>query len=91
MKCLRDADRTFLRRLPFYEATHGGLVRLKDRRVCVLPNEIPQKEIDVLERELNVVFLKSWQSLSELFKFLKLECVSAVDVYCTFILTCISG
>jgi len=87
VKCLRDADRIVLRRLPFYEATHGGLIRLDDRRVCVLPNEIPQKGIDVLERELGIVFLKSLGSLSELFKFLKLECVSAVDVYCTFILT----
>lgn len=87
VKCLRDTDRIILRRLPFYEATHGNLIRLKDCRVCVLPNEIPQKGIDVLERELNVLFLKSWQSLSELFKFLELECVSAVDVYCSFILT----
>ena len=87
VKCLRDADRIILRRLPFYEATHGSLIRLKDRRVCVLPNEIPQKGIDVLERVLDVVFLKSWQSLSELFKFLELECVSAVEVYCSFILT----
>ena len=87
VKYLRDIDRTVLRRLPFYEATHGGLIGLNDRTVCVLPNEIPQNGIDVLERELDIVFLKSWGSLSELFKFLKLECVSAVDVYCTFILT----
>ena len=87
VKSLRDADRTVLRRLPFYEATHGGLIGLDDRRVCVFPNEIPQNGIDVLERELDVIFLKSRRSLSELFKFLKLECVSAVDVYCTFILT----
>ena len=86
VSCLRDADRAALRRLPFYQATHGGLIRLDDRRVCVLPIGIPRKEMDVLESELRVVFLESWQSLSELFKFLALECVCAVDVYCTFIL-----
>ena len=87
VKSLRDADRTILRRLPFYEATRGGLIRIVDREVCVLPNEIPQMGIDVLEREVNAVFLKSWPSLSELFKFLGLERVSSVDVYCTYILT----
>ena len=87
VNCLREADGTILRRLPFYEATHGGLIRLDDREACVLPNEIPQMGIDVLERELNVVFLKSCQKLFELFKFLGLECVSSVDVYCTYIIT----
>ncbi|KAL9966853.1 hypothetical protein ACROYT_G024983 [Oculina patagonica] len=87
VSCLRDADRIILRRLPFYQATHGGLIRLDDRRVCVLPIGIPRKEIDLLERELRVVFLESLHGLTELFKFLALECVSAVDLYCTFILT----
>ncbi|KAL9966857.1 hypothetical protein ACROYT_G024987 [Oculina patagonica] len=87
VSCLRDGDRIILRRLPFYQATHGGLIRLDDRRVCVLPIGIPRKEIDVLERELRVVFLESLHGLTELFKFLALECVSAVDLYCTFILT----
>jgi len=87
VKCLGEADRTILRRLPFYEATHGGLITLDDRQVCVLPNEIPQEGIDVLEHELDVVFLKSWQNLVELFVFLGLECLSSVDVYCTYILT----
>lgn len=87
VNCLREADRTILRRLPFYEATHGGLISLDNHEVCVLPNDIPQMGIDVLERELQVLFLKSWQSLSELFKFLGLECLSSVAVYCTYILT----
>ena len=87
VNCLREADGTILRRLPFYEATHGGLISLDNHEVCVLPNDIPQMGIDVLERELQVLFLKSWQSLSELFKFLGLECLSSVAVYCTYILT----
>ena len=84
---LQDTDRSTLKKLPLYLATHGGFVTLDDARVCVLPVGIPRKEIDVLERELGIVFVESWPSLSELFEFLALECVSAVDVYCTFILT----
>jgi len=84
--CLQDTDRSTLRKLPFYLAIHGGFVSLDDAKVCVLPTGIPRKEIDVLERELSVVFVESGQSLSGLFDFLALECVSAVDVYCTFIL-----
>ena len=90
VSCLRDADKRSLRKLPFYLATNGDFIRLDNDRVCVLPIGIPRKEIDVLERTLNVVFVKSWPTLSELFKFLALECVSAVDVYCTFILPSLS-
>ena len=88
--CLQDRDRSTLRKLPFYLATHGGFVSLDDARVCVLPTGIPRKEIDVLERELSVVFVESWQTLSGLIDFLALKCVSAVDVYCTFILNTFS-
>ena len=87
VNCLKDDDRSKLIKLPFYLATHGGLIQLDDaRRVCVLPIGIPRKEMDVLERKLSVVFLESWTSLSSLFKFLALECITAVDVYCTYIL-----
>ena len=84
---LQDTDKSTLRKLPLYLATQGGFIALDDARVCVLPVGIPRKDIDVLERELEIVFVESWPSLSELFEFLELECVSAVDVYCTFILT----
>ena len=85
--CLHEADKSKLKKLPFFLATHGGFVPLdSDRRVCVLPVGIPRKEIENLERHLKLVFIESWAVLSNLFKFLDLECVSAVDVYCTYIL-----
>ena len=84
---LHEADKSKLKKLPFFLATHGGFVPLdNDRRVCVLPVGIPRKEIEILERHLKLVFIESWAVLSNLFKFLGLECVSAVDVYCTYIL-----
>ena len=85
--CLQDADRSKLRKLPFYLATHGGLIQLgQGRRVCVLPIGLPRQEMVQLESELGLSFVESWPGLSNLFKFLALECVSAVDVYCTYIL-----
>ena len=85
--CLHEADKRKLKKLPFFLATHGGFVPLdSDRRVCVLPVGIPRKEIENLERHLKLVFIESWAVLSNLFKFLDLECVSAVDVYCSYIL-----
>ena len=84
---LHEADKSKLKKLPFFLATHGGFVPLdNDCRVCVLPVGIPRKEIEILERHLKLVFIESWAVLSNLFKFLDLECVSAVDVYCTYIL-----
>ena len=85
--CLHEADKSKLKKLPFFLATHGGFVPLdSDRRVCVLPVGIPRKEIENLERHLKLVFIESWAVLSNLFKFLDLECISAVDVYCSYIL-----
>ncbi|CAH3173020.1 unnamed protein product, partial [Porites evermanni] len=84
---LHEADKSKLKRLPFFLATHGGFVPLdSDHRVCVLPVGIPRKEIENLERHLKLVFTESWPVLSNLFKFLDLEYVSAVDVYCAYIL-----
>ena len=87
VSCLQETDISTLRKLPFYLATHGGFISLDDAKVCVLPIGIPREGINVLEHGLGLVFVESWESLSELFKFLALECVSTVDVYCTFILT----
>ena len=84
---LHEADKSKLKKLPFFLATHGGFVPLDhDCRVCVLPVGIPRKEMEILERHRKLVFIESWAVLSNLFKFLDLECVSAVDVYCTYIL-----
>ena len=83
---LQERDKNTLRRLPFYQATHGGLVSLNSKSVCVVPIEMPRKELEVLELQGDVVFLSSRLSLSPLFKFLAFESVSSVDVYCNFIL-----
>ena len=86
VKHLPESGKNTLRRLPFYEATHGGLVSLNSKRVCVVPVEIPRNGMEVLESQVDEVFLKSWTSLSPLFQFLAFESVSPVDVYCKFIL-----
>ena len=86
VESLQDRDKNTLRRLPFYQATHGGLISLDKERVCVLPSDIPRKEMDEFGRRMNVIFLETWPSLSPLFKFLAFQCVSSIDVYCHFIL-----
>ena len=83
---LLENEKSTLRQLPFYEATHGGLVDVKNQRVCVVPNEFPRDEMHVLENGANVIFLKSKEWLSPLFKFLTFEFPSPADVYCEFVL-----
>ncbi|XP_020614744.1 sacsin-like [Orbicella faveolata] len=83
---LQESDKKVLRRLPFYQATHGGLISVNSTKVCALPIGIPRKEMEELSLQLHVVFLEGWHSLSPLFKFLGFECLSAVAVYCNFIL-----
>ena len=83
---LQERDKNTLRRLPFYQATHGGLVSLDKENVCVLPSNIPRKEMDEFGRRLKVIFLETRPNLSSLFKFLAFQCVSSIDVFCHFIL-----
>ena len=86
-RCLEEADRRKLTKLPFYLATHGGFIRLEGHRdVKVLPVDIPREEFKLLEKELDTVFLEYCQILSGLFKFIGVECLSAVDFYCAYIL-----
>ena len=80
------SSKEILRRLPFYLATHGGLVSLDNRQVCVLPSGIPREEMSNLESEVNVLLLVSFEDLSSLYEFLAFDCISSVDVYCNFIL-----
>ena len=86
VSCLRETDKSNLRKLPFYLATHGGFMSLEKSKVSVLPIGVPQNGIDILERALGMAFVKSWPSVTDLFKFLGLTCISAVDVYCGLIL-----
>lgn len=85
-RALQTADKSKRKALPFYLATHGGFINLDQHdQVCVLPIDIPRKEINVLERALDIVFLQSWPGLLSLFSFLDLACIFTVDVYCTHI------
>ena len=86
VKDLDERDIQALRRLPFYEATHGGRVTLDNKSVCVVPTEVPHDGMKVLEDVGDFIFLKSWSRLSPLYEFMKFESVSSVDVYCKFIL-----
>ena len=87
VRFLRDADKSRLTKLPFFLATHGGYIRLEEHRdVKVLPVGIPRKEFKLLENEVDTVFLEYSQRLSNLFQFIGLVSLSAVDVYCAYIL-----
>ena len=93
LKCFSDSvnrmeerDKPTLKRLPFYQATHGRLISVGSAAVCILPVDVPRKEMDALGRRRNVIFLEACLSLAPLFQFLEFHCISSVDVYCTFIL-----
>ena len=86
VKDLSEGDKRPLKRLPFYEAIHGGLLSIDDNSVCVVPVDVPGKGMEVLESVSDVVFLKWWYGLSDLQKFLQFESTSSVDMYCKFIL-----
>ena len=86
VKDLDEGDTIALRKLPLYEATHGGQVSLDNKSVCVVPVEVPHDGMGVLESVGDFIFLKSWSRLSALYEFMKFESVSSIDIYCKFIL-----
>ncbi|CAH3193171.1 unnamed protein product [Porites evermanni] len=86
VKDLDEGDILALRKLPLYEATHGGQVSLDNKSVCVVPVEVPHDGMEVLESVGDFIFLKSWSRLSALYEFMKFESVSSIDIYCKFIL-----
>ena len=86
VKNLSEGDKRPLKRLPFYEAIHGGLLSIDDNSVCVVPVDVPCKGMEVLKNVSDFVFLKWRYGLSDLQKFLEFESTSSVDMYCKFIL-----
>ena len=87
VKCLKEADRRKLTKLPFYRATYAGYIRLVGHLdVKVLPVDTPREEFKLLENQVDTVFLECWQRLSNIFKFIRLVSLSAFDLYCAYIL-----
>ena len=84
---LKKSDKSILRTLPFYEATHGELVDLKNHKVYVVPDDLPRKELKEVGNRAGVVFLNSRPSLSSLFEFLFVKILRLADVYCKFVLS----
>ena len=88
VQSLTDIDKEILRKLPFYPTARGGLAKLEDRKSCIIPDELPEDEMNVVESVLDCLFLKSNSSLSDLYKFLDVESLSPVEAYLEFVFTC---
>ena len=87
-KSLLCDDKETLRRLPFFPMAGERLGKVQDRNVFVLPSDIPNDGIDVVEFRLDCFFVESRESLSALYEFLEFVPVSPSNVYRNFILTC---
>ena len=87
-KSLLCDDKETLRRLPFFPMAGERLGTVQDRNVFVLPSNIPNDGIDVVEFRLDCFFVESRESLSALYEFLEFVPVSPSNVYRNFILTC---
>ena len=85
---LTDVDKKILRKLPFYLTARNGLAELEDRNPCIIPEELLEEEMDVVESVLDCLFLKSNSGLSDLYEFLDVESVSPVEAYLKFIFKC---
>ena len=83
-----DGDKDTLRKLSFYPRASGGLTKLQDSNVFVIPHGIAENEMDVVESRLGCLFLKSYGSLSDLYKSFNVEHISCSEVYLKFVLRC---
>ena len=83
-----DADKEILSRLPFYPTARGGLAKLKERKPCIIPDELPVDEMDVVESMLDCLFLKFNSSLSDLYDFLDVESFPPAEACLEFVVKC---
>ena len=81
-------DRAIVKNLPFFPKASGQLGKVQDRKVFVLPGEIPKTEVVVVEGILHCFFVESCQSLLNLYEFLEFQQVTPSYVYLNFILKC---
>ena len=81
-----ESCKTTLRKLPFYSTIDGRLVSLNEQNVCVIPRVMPREEMAFLQEKVKMLFLESMEDLSKLFKFLRFDSISTVDVYCQSVL-----
>ena len=84
MSVMSDESVESLRRLPFHLTVRGDLVQIRDAKASVLPLAMPTDDMHVWEKA-GTVFLRSVDSLQDLYKFLQCLCLGEVDVYCHFI------
>ena len=87
-KALVYADGDIVKNLPFFPKASGQLGKVQDRDVFVLPDGIPKTEMVVVEEKLHCFFVEPWQSLLNLYEFLKFQQVTPSYVYLNFILKC---
>ncbi|XP_048582130.1 sacsin-like [Nematostella vectensis] len=78
-------DSYSLKTLPFHETVNGEHTSIAEKKVYVLPSEIPKAGLNIWERS-GLVFLKGDQSLEALYQFLDFPCKNSVDIYCEVIL-----
>ena len=74
-----------LRQLPFYLTVQGEVTRLGKCATYVLPNEIPNAEMDVWEKRAGIIFLKSNGALIDLFEILNCQALSVTEAYSKYI------
>ena len=72
-----------LRCLPIFETVSGNQVHLKES--YVVPNDIPNEEIDAFENTSTCVFLRDDDSLRELYKFLGCLYLEIEEFYSQFV------
>lgn len=47
--------------------------KLENRKSCIIPDELPEEDMDIVESVLDCLFLKFNSSLSDLYEFLKVS------------------
>ncbi len=85
----KDANmaRSILQKLPYFETLSHDLISIEERCTYVIPSGIPTTDMDVWKHnQSRIAFLKSYETLNQLHRFLGCMELTDVEIYTTFIL-----
>jgi len=74
-----------LKKLPFYETIYNKCIALCQTKVYVLPIQVPNDDLESWTNKESVIFLKEYQDISVLIKYLGCEKLSISKVYSSHI------
>ena len=83
---IKEENKQLLKHLPTWEDLTGVCQSLQNRKVYLVPSNLPYEGIEILKEECGAILLKELESLNQLYTWIGFVTKSISAVYCELIL-----